>query len=87
MGRSRGLEPPTSGTTNRRSNQLSYDRHISALYGNPQAAAKTRISRACTQQDRSKRARACCTMRPVMEAKTVTNPTRRNNVSHIANLA
>ena len=27
MGRSRGLEPPTFGTTNRRSNQLSYDRH------------------------------------------------------------
>ena len=27
MGRPRGFEPPTSGTTNRRSNQLSYDRH------------------------------------------------------------
>ncbi len=27
MGRSTGFEPATSGTTNRRSNQLSYDRH------------------------------------------------------------
>src|SRR5690242_19795626 len=27
MGRSRGLEPPTPGTTNQCSNQLSYDRH------------------------------------------------------------
>jgi RHS repeat-associated protein len=30
MGRSRGLEPPTPGTTNQCSNQLSYDRHGNA---------------------------------------------------------
>ena len=31
LGRVRGLEPPTSGTTNRRSNQLSYTRQKLAL--------------------------------------------------------
>ena len=28
MGRPRGLEPPTSGTTNQRSNQLSYNHRV-----------------------------------------------------------
>ena len=33
MGRPRGSEPPTSGTTNQRSNQLSYDRHSATKAG------------------------------------------------------
>src|SRR5205085_5669155 len=35
MGRSRGLEPPTPGTTNQCSNQLSYDRHRNASENHP----------------------------------------------------
>ena len=33
MGRSTGLEPATLGTTNRCSNQLSYDRHDAPFEG------------------------------------------------------
>ena len=54
MGRSRGLEPPTPGTTNQCSNQLSYDRHGSAsgtrpLLRFPLAPAPLRVGRVGTQ--------------------------------------
>src|SRR4051812_19916096 len=45
MGRPRGLEPPTPGTTNQCSNQLSYDRHGSARETFPPAPAPLRVER------------------------------------------
>src|SRR5260221_12657209 len=41
MGRPRGLEPPTPGTTNQCSNQLSYDRHGFDIGAVPVAAGAT----------------------------------------------
>ncbi len=44
MGRSTGFEPATSGTTNRRSNQLSYDRHTSLPEHNLAGCCQARAS-------------------------------------------
>jgi diadenosine tetraphosphate (Ap4A) HIT family hydrolase len=46
MGRPRGLEPPTPGTTNQCSNQLSYDRHvIKGAFPWPRAPLKGGLAR------------------------------------------
>ncbi len=48
MGRPTGSEPATSGTTNRRSNQLSYDRHI-ALSASSSLEREVRARQAARQ--------------------------------------
>src|SRR6476646_9835698 len=49
MGRSRGLEPPTPGTTNQCSNQLSYDRHGACRERLPRPRAALRVQARGTQ--------------------------------------
>src|SRR3990170_8902239 len=44
VGRSTGLEPATLGTTNRCSNQLSYDRHGAPWEAFPEAPASLKVA-------------------------------------------
>ena len=66
MGRSTGSEPATSGTTNRRSNQLSYDRH------NRHAGLICRLARgraSCTAERIWKEKFTCHVLPPCQEHK------------------
>ena len=49
MGRITGLEPATFGTTNQRSNQLSYIRHTESFFGGADRTRTDEMRVACHQ--------------------------------------